>query len=485
MIFDKPKKKFIEVDGKQVELEPKPKSLNLSSMFKSKPKQPEAPKPTLPASQIKTPTPTTPPVQQPTYQPRPTPPPQAPISQPYAASTKPVVPAAPKPQSFNLSGMFKSKPKQVPPPKPVTAPPLFKMPTRPQTPITPPKTFISPQPIKKPVEQPYVPTPEYAPKPAGPLSSYSSMASMNPTPGSKMEVPKKGAKPVQTPGGRQGKGGAFKHLIEGIGSKHKNLEANLRKSGMKVSVYQFVKNMLIASIVLTIVVAAVLMVVLSDVLTSESPVAAIMLSLLIAVAVFVFAFQTFLNFPSRKEKASSKNIERDILFAARDMIISLRSGMPLFNAITSISTGYGDSSKEFLKVVEKVQLGTPLDEAIDETVEETKSPSFRKIMLQASVSIKVGADVTSALQSVIDQLSQERVIELRRYGQRLNAIAMFYMLFGIIIPSMGIAVLTILTTFIAIFQVTFTLLEAAIVGIIFLQIIFLQMIRSSRPAFTL
>src|SRR5208283_3229492 len=127
----------------------------------------------------------------------------------------------------------------------------------------------------------------------------------------------------------------------------------------------------------------------------------------------------------------------------------------------------------------------PLEDAIDKTVDETKSQSFRRLMLQASVSIRAGADVVSALQSIIDQLSQERIIELRRYGQRLNAIAMFYMLFGIILPSMGIAVVTILTTFIAVFTVNVTVLEFALVGIIFLQIVFLELITSSRPVFTL
>jgi hypothetical protein len=106
-------------------------------------------------------------------------------------------------------------------------------------------------------------------------------------------------------------------------------------------------------------------------------------------------------------------------------------------------------------------------------------------MLQASVSIKTGADVVAALQSIIDELSQERIIEMRKYGQRFNAIAMFYMLFGIIFPSMGIAVITILTTFISIFTVTPTLLYAALAGIVFLQIIFLELIRSSRPVFTM
>jgi flagellar protein FlaJ len=275
----------------------------------------------------------------------------------------------------------------------------------------------------------------------------------------------------------------FKTYLEGIGAKKKGLETALRNQGIKTSLYEFVRNMFIAALSLGLVLGATLSILFNQL--GLAMLQTVIFSVLIAVGSFYMAFQTFLNFPTRKSGGSAKSIERDILFAARDMIISLRSGMPLFNAITSISSGYGEASKEFAKIVEKVQLGTSLEDAIDQTVSESKSVSFRRIMLQAAVSIRAGADVVGALQSVIDQVSQERIIELRRYGQRLNAIAMFYMLFGIIMPSMGIAVVTILTTFIAIFTVNVTVLEFALVGIIFLQIVFLKMITSSRPVFTM
>jgi flagellar protein FlaJ len=252
---------------------------------------------------------------------------------------------------------------------------------------------------------------------------------------------------------------------------------------VKTSLYEFVRNMFVAAVAFGIVIAITVIILFQYL--GLALLQSLIFGVLLGVVVFYASFQTFLNFPTHKTKSSTKNIERDILFAARDMIISLRSGMPLFNAITSISTGYGDASKEFAKIIERVQLGMPLEDAIDQTVSESKSQSFRRVMLQAAVSIRAGADVVGALQSVIDQLSQERIIELRRYGQRLNAIAMFYMLFGIILPSMGIAVITILTTFIAIFTVNDTILEFALVGIIFLQIVFLKMITSSRPVFTL
>lgn len=313
--------------------------------------------------------------------------------------------------------------------------------------------------VKKPADKKNAPKPQPQPKPA-----------------KQPKVQKAATASTKAPSG-------FKTYLEGIGSKRKGLEIALREQRIKATLYEFVRNMLIASIGLAIVLTATMFLLFNRLALQLTQ--SVVLSSLIGVAVFYMSFQMFLNFPTQKSKTVSKNVERDILFAARDMIISLRSGMPLFNAITSISTGYGDASKEFAKIVERVQLGIPLEDAIDQTVSESKSKSFRRIMLQAAVSIRAGADVISALQSVIDQLSQERIIELRRYGQRLNAIAMFYMLFGIILPSMGIAVVTILTTFIAIFTINTTILEFALVGIIFLQIVFLEMIVGSRPVFSL
>lgn len=287
---------------------------------------------------------------------------------------------------------------------------------------------------------------------------------------------KQGAKPhVQTP---------IDKYINTILAKNSNIENQLKERNIATTPYQYVKRMFMASVMLAATIGLLSIVVLTNIL--PNPALGVIIGVVLALGTYQQAFRTFLKTPTAAtKKETGKNIERDILFAARDMIISLRSGMPLFNALTSVSTGYGDASKEFSKIVNRVQLGMPLEEAIDATLADTKSPSFRKIMLQASVSIKAGADVVDALQAVIDQLSQERVIALRAYGQRLNALAMFYMLFGVIMPSMGIAVITILTTFIALFQVTIGVLEAVLVFIIILQVVFLKLIVSSRPVFTM
>ncbi len=280
----------------------------------------------------------------------------------------------------------------------------------------------------------------------------------------------------------------FDTRIKKILNKQKDLELSMREQNIKGTPYAFIQRIMYISIGIAVAMAIVVTVLfyeltLLDTAVTVSPLIGVMLGLVAAIAGYMVIFNNLILYPVKKARNSGKEIEKDVLFAARDMIIAMRSGMPLYNAIVTVSTGYGTASREFGKIVETVQLGTPIENAIDSVCLKTKSPTFNRIMLQSSTSIKAGADVIGALQEAIDEVSQERVIELRRYGQRLNALAMFYMLFGIIFPSMGIAVATIMTTFISIITINNTTLAMVFVGIVLLQFIFLNMIRSARPVY--
>ena len=264
-----------------------------------------------------------------------------------------------------------------------------------------------------------------------------------------------------------------------VAAKNKDLEAALRAQGIKTTPYEFVKRMFIYSVVVSVIVAVAFGLVLRA-FSSD-----ILLAALLGVAAYYALFNKFIKYPIDRSTVVGKEIEKDILFAARDLVISMRSGMPLFNAMAAVSTGYGAASKEFAKIIELVSLGSPMEQAIDGVSSRSQSKTFKRVMLQASVSLKAGADVVDALQGVVDEVMQERIIELRRYGQKLNALAMFYMLFGVIFPSMGIAVAAILTTFINIFTINTNVLIFALVGIFFLQFIFVNLMRTSRPAFSM
>ena len=291
---------------------------------------------------------------------------------------------------------------------------------------------------------------------------------------------------AQRPFGKPGykKLGRLQMYLANVSLKHKGLEASLREQGMKESAYDFIRRMFINAVIISVAITLALAIMLFNYFP-DNLVVPVLLAGLMGFACYNAFFNKFIQYPVAKGATIGKEIERDILFAARDMVISMRSGMPLFNAMAAVSTGYGSASREFAKVIELVQLGSPIGEAIDDVSAKSRSKTFKRMMLQASVSLKAGADVVNALQGVVEEASQERVIDMRRYGQRLNALAMFYMLFGVIFPSMGIAIAAILTTFVNLFTIDATTLLFVLVGITFLQIIFLNIVRSSRPTFAM
>ena len=276
--------------------------------------------------------------------------------------------------------------------------------------------------------------------------------------------------------------GPLGKYIDSTVKKRKTLEMDLRAANIKKSPYEFVKSMMLYAIIVAVTITIVLIVVLEH---FGAPLVLVILGPVIGFGVYMAMFNRFMMYPKQRNKVIGRNVERDILFAARDIVIGMRSGMPLYNAIAAVSTGYGDASREFGKIVELTQLGMPIEQAMDQISEKSQSKTFKRLMLQATVSIKAGVDVTSALQDVVDDVTQERVIDLRRYGQKLNALAMFYMLFGVIFPSMGIAVATIMSTFISIFPITYIVLIVALIFIAFVQVILLNIMKNSRPVFSM
>jgi flagellar protein FlaJ len=135
----------------------------------------------------------------------------------------------------------------------------------------------------------------------------------------------------------------------------------------------------------------------------------------------------------------------------------------------------------FGEIINKVYLGTNMEDAINETLLLSPSPNLRRIFWQILNSLKTGTDIGPSLNSVIDQIVREQDISIKEYGKKLSPIAMFYMMISIIIPSLGITMMVVLATFMGL-KVTmpFFIVLAALIGLV--QFMFLSMIRSSRPA---
>jgi flagellar protein FlaJ len=178
-----------------------------------------------------------------------------------------------------------------------------------------------------------------------------------------------------------------------------------------------------------------------------------------------------------------KDLERNLLFALRTILVQVRSGVPIFDSFVSIATGnYGQIAEEFKKVIEKARSGQPVLETLEEMAVRNPSPYFRRAIWQIVNAIKSGSDIGENLECVIDSLSKEQMVQIREYKSILNPLAMMYMMIAVIIPSLGITVMIIISTFPGMGKLgeqnTFWMLLG---GVIIMQFMFMSIIRAKRP----
>ncbi len=195
-----------------------------------------------------------------------------------------------------------------------------------------------------------------------------------------------------------------------------------------------------------------------------------------------FALTTFylLGYPDFKIRKKEKEINKEIVFAIRFFLIEIGSGVPMYNAFVNVSKEYATIGKYFQTIVDKVNMGISLEDALSEMCEVVPSNNLRKVLWQLLNSIRTGADIENSLSSTLSQIINEQKIEVEEYGRKLNPLAMFYMMIAVIIPSLGITMLIIFAVFIGLeLRLPFLFTLAGLIA--FIQFMFYALIKSSRP----
>ncbi|MBI2128783.1 type II secretion system F family protein [Candidatus Woesearchaeota archaeon] len=253
------------------------------------------------------------------------------------------------------------------------------------------------------------------------------------------------------------------------------LRDKLKQAGMVEEPEEFVKNTLVSSFYLT----TGLMFFITALLSKTS----FKLALLIFIAPFIFllVFLYLSKLPEVKIFKRRKQISKEIIFAGRFLIIELESGISLYDAIKNVANSYKDIGIYFKEITDKVEIGTTLEDALNESIEYTPSDDFRRMLWQIVNSLKTGSDIAKSLRDVIEQITREQNIEMKKYGRTLNPLAMFYMIVTVIVPSLGVTILIVLATFMSI-KITLAVLLAGVLLLAFVQFMFISIIKSLRPA---
>ena len=201
-----------------------------------------------------------------------------------------------------------------------------------------------------------------------------------------------------------------------------------------------------------------------------------------SVAVSFVSYIYVINYPKIVVVKKVRELEKNLLFALRHLLIQVKSGVPLFDSMVSVSkSNYGLISHEFNEAVRKISTGQKDVEVLEELTLKNPSVYFRRSMWQITNAIREGADIGNTLEVIITSLSNEQRVMVRQYGSQLNPLAFMYMMFGVIMPSLGISLVVTLTSFAAL-PIQPYYLWGIIAFLVIFKFNFLGIIKSRRPS---
>lgn len=175
-------------------------------------------------------------------------------------------------------------------------------------------------------------------------------------------------------------------------------------------------------------------------------------------------------------------IEANLPHALRQLLIQVRSGMSLYNAIASVARrDYGLLSEAFRDVIKQVNTGRSEIEALEEMARKNPSLNLRRIMWQITNAMRTGADVGGTLKEIVDNIMTEQKVEIKNYGASLNPLALFYMMVVVIFPTLGIVFLLVMSSFVGL-GIDLQLILMGILGFLAVfQVMFIGIVKTKRP----
>ncbi len=194
----------------------------------------------------------------------------------------------------------------------------------------------------------------------------------------------------------------------------------------------------------------------------------------------IMGFLTFANYPKIKTKKRTRQLEKDLPYALRDVLIEIKSGVPLYDALKTVTNGYGEASEEFSIIIRDVDGGESMVDAIESSIVRNPSEQYRRAMWQLNNSLKSGTDIAITLQSIVDSIIKDQKLKIKKYGEELNPYILVYLLIAVVGPSLGITGLIVISSF------TGTTVDKPVyIGVLFMLVVtqtfFVNLIRSKRP----
>ena len=210
----------------------------------------------------------------------------------------------------------------------------------------------------------------------------------------------------------------------------------------------------------------------------------LILLLPIFIAIFIMVFGYSIISIKSKIRKREKEIDQEVLFVGRYLLVKLYSGRPLLNALIETSESRGIATKYVKEIVDDINTGSTIEDALRNAMTSSPSEKLGKILFHVNNALKLGIDVTGPLESVLEEITRNEALEIKKYGKKLNTLVIFYMLAAVIMPSLGVSIFIVITSFIN-FPIDLKSFGLFIFFLIILEFIFITLFRSIRPTVNL
>jgi flagellar protein FlaJ len=195
----------------------------------------------------------------------------------------------------------------------------------------------------------------------------------------------------------------------------------------------------------------------------------------------LFVFSYLMRYPKFVALRRIKKLDKDLLDSLQHILIEIKSGVPLFNSLIGVTEGYGEVSDEFKIIVKEINAGISEIKALERASLRNPSLHFRRPLWQITNAMKAGSNVASALEAIVETLTQEEIIGIRKYGQELSPFTLMYMLIAVIMPTLGITFLIILSSFAGIVFPD-SMFPLILLVLAIFQYFYMGVIKTKRPA---
>jgi len=280
----------------------------------------------------------------------------------------------------------------------------------------------------------------------------------------------------------------FEGLGYRISKMFPGLERDLFTARIRISVEEYGSIMAFSFFFYFIIFGSIMTFILGKFVTSSSKLGLVTIPhyILIGVLVgFVLGFLVFIQmyaYPGIKTKKRVRDIEKNIVFALRTILVQIRSRVSLFDSLYMISSTkrYGQLSAELKEAVDNISAGVSEEVALEELAVKNPSPYLRKVLWQIVNGMRAGADVSDVLNESVATITREQQIEIEKYGNSLKVLSLVYLMIGVIIPALGVTFLIVIGSFPKI-QISEMLFWAMLGALVIAEFMFVGLMKSKRP----